>query len=417
MNPLTHPLFALGFRPFFSGAVAAGLAMIPLWTLSFAGLINPPPAGVAIVLWHAHEMIYGFVAAVIAGFLLTASQNWTGRRGVHGLPLAGLFALWLLPRGFAIMPEGGLLAYTSADLIFFPALAVALWPYLGARDQRKHWIFFVFFALLFAANLLFHLELHGRIAGWFAASHSLAVHTIVAYLTVIGGRVIPFFTESALSESGVRVRRHPIIESTVLPITLLFAALDFARLMPGDALAALAMGGITPGLRALTVAVALLACAAHALRLSGWRSIASRGRPILWIVHLAYAWIPVGFALNGLNGLMVTDWNLRSVALHAFTAGSMGLFIYGMISRVALGHTGRPIQAAPVVAFGYALMILAALLRVAGPPFLHAWFANPHALYSLLILISGLAWTLAFLILAVVYLPILARPRVDGKPG
>ncbi|MEQ9364535.1 MAG: NnrS family protein, partial [Leptospirales bacterium] len=182
-------LFALGFRPFFLGAAIAGAGMIPVWVLSFAGLLVPPTDS-AVILWHAHEMVFGFVAAVIAGFLLTASQNWSGRRGLHGGPLAALFALWLAARAFAFLPAGYSIVYSAVDISFFPMLAAALWPYLARRDQRKHWIFFALIALLFAANLLFHLETHGLIHGWLPASHSLAVHTVIAYLTVIGGRVI-----------------------------------------------------------------------------------------------------------------------------------------------------------------------------------------------------------------------------------
>ncbi|MCR9145302.1 MAG: NnrS family protein [bacterium] len=407
-------LFALGFRPFFLGAALAGALMIPLWTLSFAGYLAPP-TGVAGFLWHAHEMIYGFVAAVIAGFLLTASQNWTGRRGVHGARLAALFAIWLLARALAFAPASLLFVYSAVDAVFFPLLATALWPYLAREDQRKHWIFFLFFALLFAANALFHLEVHGWIRGWFAASHSLAVHTVVAYLTVIGGRVIPFFTESAIP--AAKITRVPAVESAVLPLTLLFAACDFLLRMP-EGIAASSGSAV---LQTIHTGLAALACAAHAARLVGWRAWQSRGIPILWILHAAYGMLVIGFAFHAVGHTIALGPNSRSIALHAFTAGAMGLFIYGMISRVALGHTGRPIQAAAPIVFGYALLMLAVALRVFAPPLLQLFSAaQPGAVlarYPDLIFAAGIAWTIAYAILFLKYAPMLVQSRIDGKAG
>ena len=403
----------MGFRPFFLGAAFAGTLMIPLWVASFAGYMTPRAALAFTIAYHAHEMVFGFVSAVIAGFLLTASQSWTGRRGIHGAPLAGLFSLWLAARLAAYFaPLNFLWIYTILDVAFFPTLAALLAPYLARADQRKHWIFFVFFALLFAACVLFHLDLHGQLPGWGAASNSLAVYTVLEYLTVVAGRLIPTFTEQAVA--GARIRRWPLIERLILPATLSFALIDCCTSLPSQTLPA----GVNTMLASVHPLLACILCVAHGVRLSGW---INRAKPILWILFAAYGMIACGFALHAIAGLAGFIFSTvvvpPGIALHAFTAGAMGLFIYGMISRVALGHTGRPIHAAPVVVVGYWLMLAAVALRIFGP-LIFVYAGDLIGLtYTDVILAAGVAWTGAYLILLVKYAPLLVRPRIDGQPG
>jgi uncharacterized protein involved in response to NO len=373
----------LGFRPFFLlGALAAVILMV-LWLAVLEGRIAPP--AIDPVTWHAHEMVYGFAVAFVAGFILTASQNWTGLRGVHGRPLQVLTALWLLGRiAMWTYPQPRWIA-ALIDLAPLPLLAWLLRPYLGQPAQRRNRVLFFYLALLFAGNVIVHADLLG---GWPGAARDglwIGVYGVVFILVLIGGRVIPSFARNAVPGAPIRVR-------------------PWVEWLSHGSVAALALTVFLPPQHWLPRAAALAAAVIHGVRWAGWFAWPVLRRPILAILFVGYAWLAVGFALLG---ILPGIGQPPAVALHAFTVGGIGVVVYGMITRIALGHTGRPIGAGPLVLMGYGAMNLAALVRVAGP-------LLGGAIYSQSLILAGALWTLAFLLLLIHYTPILLRPRAVG---
>ncbi len=378
-------LFALGFRPFFLAAGVYAVLLMGLWLAvlqgSFSLSVLPSP------IWHGHEMLFGFAVAVIAGFLLTAAQNWTGIPMPSGRPLAALFLLWLAGRlGFLLpgMPAG---LVALIDLSFLPLLALALALPIHRAKQLHNYPFPILLLALTAANALVHLQA----LGWTSTARLglyLATYVVVAIMVVMGGRVIASFTDNKL---GTRARRWNLIERLVLPITL--GALLAALIAPDSLVTAL---------------LTAIAATVHAVRLTGWYTRKFWAVPLLWILHLGYAWITLGFVLlalsaAGMGGAAVS-------ALHAFTAGGIGVLTLGMMARVSLGHTGRLLEPAPVMTLAFVAINLAALVRVLLPLFFPAAHAPGMA-------IAGLLWMAAFGVFVVVYAPKLLRPRADGKPG
>lgn len=353
-------LFRLGFRPFY--LLAAGLAAlaVPAWALGRADL-----------LWHAHEMVFGFAVAVITGFLFTAARNWTGLETPSGALLAGFALLWLAGRVLLAVDAG--LPAAIVDSLFLPAVAIALAvPLFRARNRNR---FFVGLLLLFALlNIAFH-------AGWRPlAMLEAALGLVVVIVTIMGGRVIPAFTANAIPTA--RVRRFDWLDRT----SIAAAALAIVAHLTGV--------GVAP--------IAFVAALLNAARLVLWDPLATRGVPILWILHLSYAWIPLGLVLLAAGH--------ASPALHAFAVGAVGGMVIGMMTRTARGHTGRPLHAGPAEVAAYALAQLAAVVRVLIPLI---WPAG----HSTAIIVSATLWSAAFAIYVIVYAPILTRARVDGKPG
>lgn len=377
--------FALGFRPFFLAAGVYAVLMMGLWLGVLHGSLDigawPP------LVWHGHEMLFGFAVAVIAGFLLTAAQNWTGIPTPRGKPLVVLFLLWLAGRlGFLVPglpPEG----VAVIDLLFLPALAFALaLPILKAK-QLNNYPFPLMLLALAAANALVHAEA----LGWTTTARlglHLATYAIVTMMVVMGGRVIPSFTDNKLR---TRARRWKTIE----------------RLAPAATLAALLAALIAPA-SLVTAALAAIAATVHVVRLVGWYTPKYWSVPLLWILHLGYAWIALGFALLAVSAAGIGMVAVSS--LHAFTAGGIGVLTLGMMARVSLGHSGRMLEPAPVMTRAFVAINLAALLRVALPLLFPGVYAQS-------MLAAGLAWVIAFALFVAIYAPILLRPRVDGKPG
>jgi uncharacterized protein involved in response to NO len=385
-SPTRYAAFALGFRPFFLAAGIYAVLLMGLWLAVLHGSIAPVELSPRV--WHGHEMLFGFAVAVIAGFLLTAVQNWTGIPMPSGPPLAALFLLWLAGRVVFLVPglPAGLVA--AIDLSFLPTLALALaLPILKAK-QLHNYPFPILLLALTAANALVHQEA----LGWTAISASLGLHlaayVVVTMIVVMGGRVIPSFTDNKL---GTRARRWKSIEWLVPVATL------------GALLAAL-IAPVSP----VTVLLAAIAAAVHFIRLAGWYTRKFWSVPLLWILHLGYAWIALGFALLALSAAGMTA--AATSALHAFTAGGIGVLTLGMMARVSLGHTGRLLEPPPVMTLAFVAINLAALIRVA----LRLFFPAAHVQGMTA---AGLVWMAAFGLFVVVYAPMLLRPRVDGKPG
>jgi uncharacterized protein involved in response to NO len=378
-------LFNLGFRPFYLLAALFAFAAIPVWlALYFGGFALP--AAYAPMAWHAHEMVFGFAVAVIAGFLFTAARNWTGLPTPTHAPLAALAALWLAGR--VLMLTGPVWLAAVVDVAFLPAVALALWIPLHQSGNRNQ--FFVGILLvLTATNLAFHLAHAGVLEVDQIAPVRLALFLVVLIVTIMGGRVIPSFTRNAIP--GARSRMVRWLDLSAIGL----AAAAFAALL-------------SPLPAALAGSLCIGAAGLHAARLWTWDPWCTRGSPILWILHLSYAWIPVGLLLLGLHALGAPI--AASAGDHALSTGAVGGMIIGMITRTARGHTGLPLQVNALEVTAYVLVHLAALARVAWP------LVAPGTVLTALSA-AGALWSAAFLLYLVVYVPLLIAPRADGRPG
>ncbi len=382
-----------GFRPFFAGAglyaLVAGLAWIPLYERG-----SVPDFPLVPALWHGHEMLFGYAVAPLAGFLLTATPGWGGTKPIGAARLAGLFVLWLLGRiayGFA----GGLPAALVAglDLAFLPVLALAVAPAIVRAENKRNRIFFAIVALLIASNVMVHLETLGIDSPGASYGLRLALDVFVLLIAMIGGRIVPSFTANWLGAQGREAApfRPAFLErAAILSIALLIVA-DI--LLPESAVS---------GLFALAAGVLNL------LRLSGWRGHRTWREPLLGVLHLGYLWLGAGLVLKGLGDLAIGLPGM--VSIHGLTIGAIGTMTLAVMSRAILGHTGRPLRAAPATSAAYALISLAALLRIVMP------VAAP-GLYDLSVVASALAWAAAFALFSAVHLPMCLAPRSDGRAG
>lgn len=384
--PQGLPLLRLGFRPFYLLAAGFAVLAIPYWMLQFAGVALPtgPLHG---MLWHAHEMLFGFAVAVIAGFLLTAVRAWTGLPTPTGLPLAGLALLWLAGRiGLLVAPA---VVGTVIDSLFLPALAATLArPLWRARNRRNYFVPLLILGLA-ACNVGFHLAWTGKIALNPLTPLVGVLYLVTALEMIIAGRVVPMFTRNAQPEA--RQFRIDWIERSIVPASLFVFALNL--FVPQGWIVAV-----------LNLAVALL----HAVRLFGWGGLATGRQPILWILHVSYLWIPIAFITAAAAVLGHAPW----VAVHHLLAvGALSGLVIGMITRTALGHTGRPLRVDNLEMLAYWALAVAALLRIvpllvpSGMPYL-SWLLD-----------AALCWEIAFICYLIKYTPMLCRPRVDGKPG
>ncbi|CAG9196277.1 NnrS protein involved in response to NO [Paraburkholderia sabiae] len=381
-------LLNLGFRPFYLAGAGFAVLALTVWLLVLAGvpamghyLLKLDPIG-----WHAHEMVFGFAASVVAGFLLTAVRAWTGMQTTSARVLAALVLLWLCAR--VLVWSGPAVPAALVDSAFLPCVAFVLLRVLMKAGNRRNY-FLVPVLLTFAAlNVAFHVLTQMGHADLALRCIYASAGIVVLLVSVIGARVIPMFTSNAIP--GFITRRWTWVERIAAPLTLIALFADAAAL-PSMAIATLAFA----------------ACVVHCARMIGWRSYKVRGPVILLILHVAYAWMPIGFALLGLSAL---GFVAHSVALHAFTAGVIGGAIIAMITRTARGHTGRPLAADTRDVASYALVTLGSALRIVGP-----LVAPAH--YQLWIWSAGVCWIAAFAIYVGAYARPLMRPREDGKPG
>lgn len=378
-----------GFRPFFLLAGLQVALLMPLWLLMLGGA-KAPPAYLGGPFWHAHEMIFGFALAVIAGFLLTAIGNWTSRETATGGLLAALAALWLVGR-LAVLFADHLPRPLPAvlDLAFLPVLAVVCARPMVATQNKRNYQFVVMLALLFAGNLGMHL---GALGVWAEGSRKgawLAVYVVIAMIVVMTARVVPMFTRNATGQKSIR--NLPKLDAVAAGGVVLASLADLAML--DERLVA-----------ALCVATGLVVLA----RMAPWGTRHTWNNSLLWILHVGHAFVGLGFLLRG--AAWFTPALPATAALHAFTAGAIGCLTLGMMARVSLGHSGRMLAVKPIVAVAFGAVVLAALLRVFGP--LGGNVAYRHSMNT-----AGGLFALGFLVFVVVYTPILLAPRVDGKPG
>ncbi|NKI35350.1 NnrS family protein [Wenzhouxiangella sp. XN79A] len=377
-----------GFRPFFLLALAHALIAIGLWAAMLGGVL---PTGLnRSVLWHAHEMLYGFAPAVVAGFLLTAVPHWTGTRSLGGWPLAGLAVLWLLGRIGAWNGATPPSPFGPAELLalaFLPVLAATVAvPILRTRNRRNYGIPALVLAL-FAGQLLFLVGHRPAQAG------TLTLDAYLVLMLVIGGRITPLFTRNALQRAG---RRSDDIGAP--------AGLD--RIALAAVLATLALAHLDAPLRWVAIA-ALAAGALQLVRLPFWQGHRALADPLVAVLHLGHAWIAATFLLRG---YALLDPGIPNRAwIHAAGIGAMGTLILGVMTRVTLGHTGRPLVVPRTAWLALAAITAAALARVGV-----AVTLLPRSPWLEL---SAAAWVLAFALFGLFCTGKLLTERVDGRPG
>jgi len=393
-------LFSYGFRPFFLGASVYAVVLMAVWVAwlgSQSFLATPwslPVAGSPFA-WHAHEMIFGFAVAAIAGFLLTAIPNWTGALPLSGLPLAVLFLTWLAGR--IVMAVSGVLApafVAAVDLAFLPLLGGFATVQLFVRPAPRNLMFLAVIAAFTVANAAYHLAASGMIASHSISTLRFALMLVVLMVAIIGGRIIPAFTHNWLH-----------LNLGAVPMPKRIAWLDTASIASIALLAALPLVQAPSAVDGL---VALAAALLNGARLLLWRGWTTWRAPIVWVLHLGYAWLVVGLFLTAL--VSVTTRVPSAAALHALGAGAVGTMILAVMSRASLGHTGRQLIAPPLIVSAYVLVTLAAALRVA------ASLAETQ-FYAGVLVCAGLAWIAAFGLFVLVYAPILTTPRVHTKVG
>ncbi len=383
-GPPGFALWQLGFRPFYLLASVFAALSIGLWALQFAGWLGQPY--LLGPLWHAHEMLFGFTLAVIVGFLFTAGRNWSGQPTPTGAPLAALAALWVAGRVLVLTPHGWAAALVNAAFPLAAAIALAI-PFARA-GIRRNYFFVALLLLMAAAGLAIHLDRLGVLAfpGWLGIQ--LALDGVLFIMAVMGGRVIPMFTNNGVP--GAQAQRHPLLEKAALGLVLALLAADAAQLQ----------GGWLAGLAC--------ACAlAHLARWVLWQPWKTLRAPLVWVLHAAYLWIVVHLGLRSLGALA---WVAPFVATHALTVGAAGGLIIGMMTRTARGHTGRPLRASRPDVACYLLVGAAALVRVLLPWAVPAWTMPA-------VLTSAALWSGGFALYAVSYWPVLTRARLDGLPG
>jgi len=381
-------LFALGFRPFFLLAGIAAALLVPLWVYRFLNAM-PPANYYDPLTWHAHEMLFGYSAAVIAGFLLTAVHNWSGLPTLAGKALAALALLWLAARVLPFFsPLVAPIVIASVDMLFLPLLALALAIPLLRSRQWQQLVFLLVLGALSGANLMVHLQQLGFSASSAPAGMKFALYLVLLLIVILGGRVIPFFTDRGLDREVTR--RWKAIEALSIGSLLLLAILDLQNVT-------------APVVASVAAGAALV----HALRLYGWYQAGIWRLPMVWVLQLAYAWLVVGLLLQALAAAGLLN---PMLALHAHTLGAIGGMTLGMMARVSLGHSGREINATCLTTWAFVLINLAALVRVLLPI-----VDAPH--YSLWLQLAAIFWTLAFALFVLVYAPMLVKPRVDGHPG
>ena len=385
-------LLGYGFRPFFLGAGLVAVLLIPWWAASYAfgvplGTSWPP------TLWHGHEMLFGFIVAAIAGFLLTAVPSWTGARGFAGWPLALVSGLWLLGRiAVATSRFWPLPVVATLDLAFLPALAALVSPPL-VRARNRNTPLLAVLAAFWATDVAFYWGLYHRNDGASLHALILGIDIVLLLITVIGGRIVPAFTASALKQRGVAgtVRAWPGV--TELAVGSMIAVVLSDLFVPDGTIAGV---------------IAALAAVMQVARLAQWRTLQTLRQPIVWVLHLAYVWLPLGLTLKA--AALLTGAAPAAFWLHALTIGAAATMILAVMTRASLGHTGRPLVVRPVIAVAYLLLTTAGLVRVFG-------FAALPIRYPEVIVAAAFLWTAAFVLFTWIYAPILLAPRVDGKAG
>ena len=380
----------LGFRPFFLGAAIFAIVSMLLWMGVYIFQLPLPIARISSFQWHAHEMIYGFTMAVIAGFLLTAVKNWTGVQTLYGFGLLGLFALWALPRVLFLFGTPWIFIAGFFDMLFALCLIGSiLYPIVKVKQWKQLGII-VNLALLAAADGCFYLGAAGLIdQGAYFGIHG-GLFLIVGLILFMGRRVIPFFIEVGVGYP-VKLFNSKWLDTAII---VLYIAFFIAEVLVRN-----------PWMVALTSMGLFIA---NSARLVGWHVNGIWKKPLLWSLFIAFIWINVGFFLLALNAFL----NLPNIiVIHAFSVGGIGVVTLSMMARVTLGHTGRNVQNPPkAVAISLAVLITGAIVRVIAP-------LIAESDYVIWVAASQILWIAAFLIFLITYFSMLIKPRIDGQFG
>lgn len=372
-------LWSMPFRPMFFGVGVFACLAVPLWYLRVRYGLGPQAIGIG---WHIHEMLFGFAGGTVVGFLLTAAQTWTGVRALNGYPLAALAGVWLLARWCWLLGDVWIAAL--ADTLFFSAAAASLGHMtIVTRNWRN--LFFTPVLLIFAFTALRYAHLLQQQRPEAAREVlNLVFFLLVHIVLVVGGRVIPFFTDRRLQRP--QTQSWQALERLALGCSLAF-------------MATLLAGAESEWQRG----AALLVAGFNALRWWRWRPWQTRREPLLWSLHAAYFAVILGFAL-------LAAGFAQSTAIHAIAVGGIGLMILAMASRVSLGHSGLPLQAPPGMAVAFGLLLVALFARVAA--------GLAPAGYLPLLQLSAMAWGLAFAVFSFRFFPILLLGRLHlRRPG
>lgn len=385
-----------GFRPFFTAASCGAALLMLIWlgSFSFGGFVRPQ--GFLPVIWHAYEMIFGFCAAVVAGFLLTAVKNWTHLKTLEGYPLLGLLLTWLLARVFPFFPGVGNALAIGAEAVFLLWLGVVITRPLIQTKQWQHVAVVGKVLLLLPALLVFYLGLAGFWLPGMGVGLYAALYLLLGLLLTLSRRVMPMFIERGLS-NGFITCNDLRVDRWSLVLFVIFALGDTSLQVSTH-----------PLLSQMLALLAAIQAGLHGWRLAGWYHRGIWQKPLLWILLVGYISLILGFVLKAFTGL---GWVSNSTAIHAFAAGALGLVTLGMMARVSLGHTGRNVNAPPLVLspiFGLAVAAVAA--RVLGVALLPGF-------YGFWILTAQMLWVAAFTLFACAYLPIWIKTRIDGGRG
>jgi uncharacterized protein involved in response to NO len=376
-------LWSIGFRPFYLLASIFAAVSVPLWAAQMSGWLPAPYLQGP--LWHGHEMLFGYTLAVVAGFLLTAVRNWTAQPTASGGALMALAALWMAGRVLVLTPFA--LAAAAVNAAFPLALALAIALPLARSGNARNYFFIGLLALMATLAAAVHLSLLGVGAPPARLDLVLALDVMLFIMAVMGGRVIPMFTNNGVP--GAVAARDPLVEKLALGSVLVLFLADLLQW------------------HGLVAVVAGFAALVHGVRLALWRSWRTLGTPLVWILHGAYAWVVVHLSLRALGAMGIVG---ESLATHALTVGAIGGLTLGMMTRTARGHTARPLVADGYELSCFLLIQAAAIVRVLGGLAL-------AGAYLASVQLSAALWAAAFGLYAVRYWPILTRPRLDGKPG
>ena len=379
---------ALGFRPFYAVAGIFATVAVGYWLFAYRGAL-PPGNYLNGIFWHGHEMVFGFAIAVMSGFLLTAVRNWTGRPTPTGYSLAALVLLWGTAR--VLVVTGPAMLAALVDVLFIPALMIAIAvPIFRSRNQRNYKIL-VLLGLLAVSHVAYHMAFLGSFPSWL--NHTaviVAIELITILYALVAGRVIPAFTRNAIPGSEPR---H----------AMWLEVLSFGSLILITAATVASDWVVVPAILSMTLFV--VAAVAHLFRLALWQPQVTLANPLLWMMPVSYSWLPAALLLRALAPTIGDQ-----VWIHALTTGAVSGLMLAMMMRSTLGHTGRELVASRTDISAFLVLQLAAAIRVVAsfvPASLHAPFVN----------VSGVFWVLAFGVFLLRYMPMLTRPRIDGRPG
>lgn len=384
LKPYTGPaVLSYGFRPFFLlGSIWAGLevlAWLPMFygELSVATAFSPRD-------WHVHELLFGYVPAIVAGFLLTAIPNWTGRLPLQGPPLAGLVAIWLAGRfGVTLSSSIGWIGSAVLDCAFLVLMVAAVAREIVTGKNWRNLKMAVLLGLLAAGNIAFHLEAHFTGTAVYATRVGIAV--ALALIMVVGGRLVPSFTRNWLMQREPGRLPAPFDRFDAACMVLSVCGLALWVAVPNEPTTGVTM---------------IVAAGANVLRLGRWAGDRTTADRLVLVLHIGYLFVPVGFLLDGLAAFDVV---LPSAGIHAWTVGAIGIMTLAVMSRASLGHTGRKLVASPALQTIYALATIAAVTRICA--IVHpAWGET-------LLPVAALAWAAAFLGFAALSMPLLCQPK------